>query len=117
MKEKNINTIVAGVLLAGAAACEVKAQSSDALLQKLVDKGVLTTQEADDLRKDSKEEAKKTWVTGAGMPDWVKSMKLYGDFRGRFEQNSSENPAYTERDRFRYRLRLGATVTMLENFE
>ncbi len=116
MKYTAINTIVAGIMAAGALSQGVRAES-DALLQKLVQKGILTTKEADDLSKEGKEETRKDWVAGAGMPDWVKSMKIYGDFRGRFEQNSASNELYTDRDRFRYRLRLGATVNMLENFE
>ncbi len=47
----------------------------------------------------------------------MNSIELYGDFRGRFEQNASENPAYTDRNRYRYRLRLGLNVTMFENFQ
>jgi hypothetical protein len=113
----NIKTIVAGILLAGALPQITHAQSSDALLKKLVDKGILTTKEAEDLQKGSKDEAKKTWVAGAGMPDWVKSMRLYGDFRARNDQNTAANDAYFDRNRFRYRLRIGATATFTDNFE
>ncbi len=116
MKRTTIQTIVAGILATGALTPPAHAES-DALLQKLVQKGILTTQEADQLGKEGKEEARKDWVTGAGMPDWVKSMKLSGDFRGRFEQNNADNNAFTERDRYRYRLRLGAVATLNDNFE
>ncbi|HEV8541061.1 MAG TPA: putative porin [Verrucomicrobiae bacterium] len=117
MTQAQISRIVAGILLAGASAGIAHGESSDALLKKLVEKGILTTKEADELESESKNEVKKDWVRGAGLPDWVTSMKLYGDFRGRFEQNNSENSAYYTRDRFRYRLRLGLTTTLLDNFE
>src|SRR5678815_3920341 len=116
MKSTTLNTIVAGILAAGSLS-QVAHAESDALLQKLVQKGVLTQKEAEDLAKEGKEEAKKDWVNGAGMPDWIKSVKLYGDFRGRFEQNSADNNLYTDRNRFRYRLRLGTTINFAENFE
>src|SRR6185295_2789320 len=48
---------------------------------------------------------------------WIKRVKFSGDFRGRFEQNNSENPNYVERDRFRYRVRVGFVLTMIENFD
>src|SRR6185369_13435468 len=114
MKSTTLNTIVAGILAAGSLVARAE---SDALLNKLVQKGILTQKEAEDLAREGKEEAKKDWVTGAGMPDWIKSVKLYGDFRGRFEQNSADNDLYTDRNRFRYRLRLGATINFSENFE
>jgi hypothetical protein len=116
MKLTTINTIVAGIMAAGALSPGARAES-DALLQKLVQKGILTTKEAEDLGKESKEEARHSWVVGAGMPEWVKSMRLYGDFRGRFEQTGAENPAYVERDRYRYRLRLGTVINLEDKFE
>src|SRR4051812_3966956 len=114
MTQARISRIVAGILLAGVSAGIAHGESSDALLKKLVEKGILTTKEADELESESKSEVKKDWVRGAGLPDWVTSMKLYGDFRGRFEQNNSENSSYYTRDRFRYRLRLGVTTTLLD---
>src|SRR5205823_5479039 len=51
------------------------------------------------------------------MPDWVTSLRLNGDFRGRFEQNSAENSQYFDRNRFRYRARLGITAVLLDDFE
>ncbi len=94
-----------------------RGQSVDALLDKLVDKGVLSIKEANALKQDSDEGFTKAFQAKTGMPDWVSAYKFGGDFRGRFEQNNSENSAYIERDRYRYRLRLGVSVTMLENFE
>jgi len=93
------------------------AQSADVLIDKLVEKGILTVREGQDLR----EEADKNFTTAVqsklGMPDWVTGYKISGDFRGRFDHLSSDNAAFTERERFRYRLRFGITVNMLDNLE
>lgn len=93
------------------------AQSSDALIDKLVEKGILTTKEAKDLREEADKDFKTALSSKNGMPDWVSSFKINGDFRGRFEQNSSENYQYAERDRFRYRLRVGAIAALGEQFD
>ncbi len=100
-----------------------QAQSSDALLDKLVDKGVLTVREANELREQSDDGFGKAFQARTGMPDWVNQIKLYGDLRGRWDFIKTDNqlPGAGEpnkdRSRFRYRLRVGATVQMKEQFE
>lgn len=96
------------------------AQSSDALLDKLVEKGILTVKEANDLKHETDQDFKKAYSVRSGMPDWVQSMKLNGDFRGRFDglfQNNDNNPAVLDRNRLRYRVRFGATAVMNDHFE
>src|SRR5690349_21187586 len=78
------------------------AQSVDALLDKLVDKGVLTVKEAGELREESDKDFTKAYSAKSGMPDWVTALKFNGDFRGRFEHFDSANDFYHERNRFRY---------------
>jgi hypothetical protein len=53
------------------------------------------------------------------MPDWITSYKLYGDFRGRFDDQASTdgNSAFVDRIRYRYRLRAGLIVSMKDNLE
>ena len=93
------------------------AQSADVIIDKLVEKGILTVREGQDLR----EEADKNFSTAVqsklGMPDWVTGYKISGDFRARYDHISSDNAAFTERERFRYRLRFGITVNMMDNLE
>jgi len=72
------------------------AQSVDALLNKLVEKGTLTLQEANELKKESNDGFTKGYQARSGMPDWVTALKLNGDFR---------------------RLRFGAVATIKDNFE
>jgi len=99
------------------------AQSSDALLDKLVDKGILTTKEATELRQEADQDFNKAYQVKTGMPDWIDQLKIYGDFRGRMEMFYFDNDApgssqpNNDRQRYRYRLRVGMTATMKENFE
>jgi hypothetical protein len=109
--------IAAGTATLLLALLQLQAQSVDALLDKLVDKGILTVKEANELR----EETDKNFLTALqarnGMPDWVTSLKFNGDLRGRYEGFFADNPAFVDRNRFRYRLRAGFTATMLNDFE
>ena len=108
--------LLLGALLA-AGTSGVQAQSSDALLDKLVDKGILTAQEAAELREESDKNFTTAFQTKTGMPDWVTGYKLSGDVRGRFEHISSENTGMIDRERLRYRIRVGLTVNMLDDLE
>ena len=104
----------------GTAACGVQnlhAQSADALLDKLVEKGVLTADEATGLRDETDKNFSTALAAKTGMPDWVTALKINGDFRGRFEGFYSPNTAFVSRDRFRYRLRLGIVANLADDFE
>ena len=113
----------AALLTAGMLMPSAHAQSADALLDKLVDKGVLTVKEAQELREQSDDGFHKAFQANTGMPDWVNQMKISGDVRGRYDVIQTENdfPGAGEpnkdRARLRYRLRVGATATLLDRFE
>ncbi len=107
----------AGLVATGLSGANATAQSADALLNKLVDKGVLTAKEANDLKAESDQGFRKAYQVKSGMPDWVTALKLNGDFRGRFESFFSENDAFTQRNRWRYRLRAGMVATIKDSFE
>ena len=111
-------TIITALLTGGIATAvttTTHAQANDALLNKLVEKGYLSSKEADELKKEGDD--KKIVTTGLGLPDWVTSLKLYGDFRGRFEEQTAESDEFHTRPRYRYRIRLGTTINMVDNFE
>jgi len=93
------------------------AQSVDTLLDKLVDKGVLSVKEANELREESDKDFTKAYSAKSGMPEWVYSLKFGGDFRGRYESFYFDNAAGVDRHRFRYRLRFGVTAALSDNFE
>ena len=102
------------------------AQSADALIDKLVDKGILSSDEANDLRDEADKGFTTAYQVKSGMSDWVHAIKINGDFRGRIEgfygdpqphPGSALNDDFVDRTRFRYRLRLGIVATLRENFE
>jgi hypothetical protein len=116
------NQFNAAVLLAASLAFtfttpQSHAQSADALIDKLVDKGILTANEAKELRDEADKNFNTALQAKTGMPDWVTGYKISGDVRGRLENFSSPNRAFAERNRLRYRLRAGMVISMTDNFE
>src|SRR6266540_613673 len=81
MKSKKIKWTMAGTVASAAFCANAAAQSSDALLDKLVQKGILSAQEAKDLREDAKKDFDKSYRRQTSMPDWVTSLRFTGDFR------------------------------------
>jgi len=128
-KTKKLNPSKAA-LFAGAAALmaltpQIHAQSTvEDLLNKLEQKGILTVDEADELKAEnttnSVEDFNKAFNSKFAMPSWITSYKLYGDFRGRFDDVSTETPAFSGHDnniRLRYRLRAGLIINMKNNLQ
>ena len=110
-------TLCAGVMTLAALAPQVHAQSADALIDKLVEKGILTVNEASDLRDQADKDFKTAFAAKTGMPDWVTGYKLSGDVRGRFDQINGNNDLLRDRTRLRYRVRFGVAVNMMDNME
>ena len=114
-------------IFAGAAALmaltpQTHAQSTvDDLLNKLEQKGILTVDEANQLKAEnatnSVADFNKAFNTKFPMPDWITSYKLYGDFRGRYDERTTSNPAQEDNIRLRYRLRVGLDVNMEDNLQ
>jgi hypothetical protein len=89
-----------------------QASETDVLLNQLVEKGVLTSQEAQEIRNEIGGQAKKaddqqraliTEVAAAVAPKWTQSISISGDFRLRHE--GIYLPARPDRNRERFRLR------------
>ncbi|MFH0771328.1 MAG: putative porin [Candidatus Omnitrophota bacterium] len=93
----------------------------DILVQKLVDKGVLTAGEAQQILTETKEESKKQLVHGksSGVPQWVQDIKLKGDFRLRYQWDKAKqaDSVVSKRDRARIRLRVGAETKFMDQFK
>ena len=112
---------VAGLLALGLSA--VKAQSDGALLDALVKKGVLSDQEAEDIRASSAADYAKTPAGKLGLSDSVSKLTIYGDARLRFEYIDEKAQVGTTGagnnivERNRYRLRVGADYTLTDNFK
>src|SRR6185312_15650730 len=93
--------LCAGALALMALTPQTRADSStDALLNKLEQKGILTVDEAKELKAEnataSAADFNKSFNSKIQMPDWVTSYKLYGDFRGRYDQVDSDLLAYKD---------------------
>lgn len=110
----------------------------DLLINKLVEKGVLSSTEADRIVNEMKDEkireekmlrelavetAKDTVKAEAKIwpkaPKWVDKIKFKGDFRLRYQYQDkklSDGEKFT-RNRGRYRLRLGAVADVVKNFQ
>jgi hypothetical protein len=133
-KLKKQNTPRKVALFAGATALmaltpQIQAQTSvDALLNKLEQKGILTVDEAKELKaenqQDSAADLNRAMNSKFQMPDWVTGYKLYGDLRGRYDEETTDSPGNhatglsgQDNVRLRYRLRVGMTVNMKDNMQ
>jgi hypothetical protein len=113
-------TVLAAGTLAGRA--QTAPQSADALIRKLVDKGILTDQEAKALIAENT----MTNVTSASrwkISNAIKNIELFGDVRFRYEYRSADNAPGSGsvkddyyRERFRYALRAGIRGDLFDNF-
>jgi len=104
--------VLAGFMAMSIGTCSAYAGEIDILLQKLVEKGVLTPGEAQQIGTETKEQVKKEIAQGkySSLPAWVQNTKLKGDLRLRFqnlhEQNTSSNVS-KDTTIGRIRMRLG----------
>lgn len=100
-----------------ALASSASAQSADALIDKLVEKGILTVKEAQQMRDEADKDFMRALASKNGMPEYVTAFKLNGDLRARYEGFFKDDPNFVDRNRLRYRLRFGATASLFDNFE
>ncbi len=99
--------------------------SADAILDKLVAKGILTTEEASQIKKESAtnnmEAANNAEASKFKMSSVFKSAELYGDLRFRFESRSAQlgpeaGNIYDAENRWRYSLRLGVRGDLADDY-
>src|SRR5580765_2454383 len=102
MKKQNMKAVLLAAATGMMFAVNGHAQSVDSLLDKLVDKGVLTVKEAQDLREESDKDFKKAYSAKSGMSEWVSAFKFNGDVRARYESFYFDNATPVDRQRFRY---------------
>lgn len=117
----------AAVLLAFATLGQSTYASSDALIDALEKKGLLTTREAAELKEQTYKDTRDVFPgTKIVIGNWLDELKIYGDARIRYESFFNQKVVRTDeqiagsagsysdiedRNRFRYRLRLGMTAT------
>lgn len=89
----------------------------DILIQKLVEKGVLTAGEAQQVLTETKEEVRKEVAQGKSeiLPKWVQTIKPKGDLRLRYQWQDKENSK--DRHRARMRFRFGAEAKVLDDLK
>lgn len=117
MKHNLINQFVRLAVVAAVWQIAAPARASDALLNKLVEKGVLSQQEANEVRAelDAEQAATVEMFNKVKLPHWIEEMKWSSDLRLRaeyFDYEASLNKP--DRLRYRYRLRLGFTTAFNE---
>lgn len=94
-----------------------RAQSADAIIDKLVEKGILTTEEAGELREEANRDFEAAQRETSGLPEYVDDFKFHGDFRGRYDGIYRSDSDFEDRHRFRYRVRAGLTVSTFDQFD
>jgi hypothetical protein len=119
---KTKKTLLAGAAVLTALTCQTHAQSAvDALLNKLEQKGILTSDETQSLRAENTMDSTNDFNSELNqkfpMAPWIASVKFNGDFRGRFDEEASDNGTFGDRFRVRYRLRAGLTLSLVDNLE
>ncbi|TRZ49707.1 hypothetical protein D4Q80_01575 [bacterium] len=115
-EERKMSKFLTMVLLVGFIALALGLNSLyagevDILLQKLVEKGVLTAGEAQQIGTETKEQVKKEIAEGkfSSLPQWIQNTKLKGDLRLRFQNLHEKNAGDISKDTTigRIRMRLG----------
>lgn len=112
--------IVLGICawLGAAQVCFAGSTQVDALIEKLVEKNILTKSEAIKLKGEIAADEKLAREEGMkqSLPDWVQKLKLTGDFRLRHEWSKRNDSTDTDRSRGRLRYRLGLETKVFDTF-
>jgi len=113
-----------GALLAVLAATGRAADNTEALLDALVKKGILTAKEAKDIQAENTANITPLPATKWKISDSIKSIGLFGDARFRYEYRGTDNPKGAGlssgdtyyRERFRYALRFGIKGDLFDDW-
>jgi len=108
--------LVAGIMASGAMVPSAHGQSSDALIDTLIKKGILSDQEAEDIKADLYKENKD--LNKIKVNSGLKQFEIFGDARLRYEYREAQDASDDSliRSRWRYRLRFGFKGTYKDNF-
>ena len=117
--------LIALALLSGATGATTtgaQTPSADALINKLVQKGILTDQEAKDIMSETiqtNQVSSSKWK----ISDAIRNIQLFGDVRFRYEYRGADNAPGSGstkddyvRERFRYAVRVGIKGDLFDNF-
>jgi hypothetical protein len=133
MKKRLLIMVLMCLALIGLNAQVSKAAEVDVLINKLLEKNVITQDEAVQLMEDMKKEgareneAMKTVVAEAAkeeekknrqvLPKWVENTTLSGDVRVRYQTEDIDNDNVPTRNRWRIRLRTGLDVKINDKWK
>jgi hypothetical protein len=120
--KKTCQTLGLTALAAVAAVAQAQLQSADALINKLIQKGVLTEKEGKELMAESSE-ANLVSASKWRLSNAIKDITLFGDVRFRYEYRGADNAPKSGattvdyvRERFRYAVRVGLKGDLFDNF-
>ncbi|MEY2489813.1 MAG: hypothetical protein QOC70_1755 [Verrucomicrobiota bacterium] len=123
LRKKFVLITMAASLIAGA--ITARAQDAGALLDLLVKKRLITDQEAEEVRGELVRDVASTAAGKLKLSTPITEIELYGDARLRYEVRTAEAGApdtltrpgeNTQRNRARYRLRLGLRGTLADDW-
>jgi hypothetical protein len=116
-----VTTVIASAFIFTGAA---SAGEVDVLVNKLVEKNILTQADAkvilDEMKKEGEKDKKVAAEAGKGstdLPAWIKNTNLKGDVRVRYQSQDKDNDGQVSRDRGRIRARLGIVANPNEKWE
>ncbi len=125
MKTKlTCKALITAALASGACVTQLQAQqSADALINKLVQKGILTEKEAKEIMAEGSQTNNAAVASKWKIDKAIKEIGLFGDVRFRYEYRGTENAPGSGttgnafyRERWRYALRLGVRGDLFDNF-
>jgi Putative porin len=119
-RTQTYSTLAIAALALTVLSASAQTPPAEALINKLVAKGVLTDSEAKELLSEgvqTNQASASKWK----LSDTIKSIGLYGDVRLRYEYRGVENvpgatPDTFEKERFRYAVRLGIRGELYDDF-
>ncbi len=112
--KKIIFSTIAGVVMSLALANQSFSGEINILVNKLVEKGILTPVEAQIILDETKAEVAKEVAQGESyaLPKWVQNIKFKGDLRTRYQWEKRKGSE--ERHRARIRFRLGSEIKVTD---
>ena len=121
MKKYLIIACVAVMLLISLKTAARAVTEMEILVDKLVEKGILTPADGDKIIRETQSEAKKQQEAVIKeaktkiLPEWVQKTKLTGDFRLRYQWDDRDDS--DQRNRFRFRARLALETKIAETLK
>ena len=117
MITQTLSRLAFGAALLAGAAPFMKAQDSGPLVDALVRKGILTDQEAEEIRADLLRDFGTSSPGKLELSSAVTKLRISGDARVRYQYDNEETNGSTvadnqDRSRYRYRFRLGLTANL-----